>query len=192
MDLKERIIEISRKRGSTHIGSCLSAVGIIDEIYQTKKTEDVFVLSSGHAFLAWACVLEKYEGKNAEELAEKHGTHPNRAPEDGILVSAGSLGHGLGIALGMALANRERDVYCLISDGESNEGSVYEALRMKTEMKADNLKVYINSNGYTALGEINTGILVERLRSFCEGITVYWANNGEGYEGVQGHYCKAK
>ena len=78
MDLKKRILEIAYKHKLSHLGSYLSAVGIINEIYKFKKPEDIFILSSGHAALALYVVLEKYEGKNAEELFLKHGGHPHR------------------------------------------------------------------------------------------------------------------
>jgi transketolase len=68
----------------------------------------------------------------------------------GLSCSTGSLGHGLPIALGMALADRSRNVYCLISDGELAEGSIYEAYRVKWDYKVDNLKIYINHNGWGA------------------------------------------
>lgn len=188
IELANKVLEISKKRGSTHIGSCLSALPIIKEIYEEKKPEDVFVLSNGHAFLAWAVVLEHYSGQDAEQLAEKHGTHPTRSLEDGILVSTGSLGHGLGIALGMAIAGER--VHCLISDGEASEGSIWEALRIKTELGIDNLIVHANLNGYTALGLSDRTVLTRRLKEFCPDIRIYLTENGPGFDGVQGHYKK--
>ena len=84
MNLKNRILEIAYKHKLSHLGSYLSAVGIIDEIYSNKNSEDIFILSSGHAALALYAVLEKYEGQNAEELFIKHGGHPHRNEKDGI------------------------------------------------------------------------------------------------------------
>src|SRR5689334_7883129 len=118
--LQNRIKTISRKLNLSHLGSNLTAVGIIDRIYQKRKPHEPFVLSCGHAGLALYVVLEKYLGKNAEELYLKHGTHPNRDIENGIYCSTGSLGWGLTIAAGMAFADRERNVWCLISDGEAH------------------------------------------------------------------------
>jgi transketolase N-terminal domain/subunit len=73
MDLKKRILEIAFKNKLSHLGSYLSSLEIIEEIYKNKKSEDIFILSSGHAALALYVVLEAYEGKNAEELFKKHG-----------------------------------------------------------------------------------------------------------------------
>ena len=152
--LERRIIEISYSHKLSHIGSCLTAVGIIDKIFKEKLPRDKFVLSCGHAGLALYVVLEQY-GFNAEDLFTRCGVHPDRlkAPE-AIDCSTGSLGQGLPIALGMALADRARTIYCLISDGEAAEGSIYEALNIKRKYKVDNLKVYMNYNGWGAYDEI--------------------------------------
>ena len=77
-DLEKRIIEISYKEKIGHLSSNLNAVNIIDEIYQSKKSTDPFILSSGHAALALYVVLEKYEGRDAEQLFHLHGVHPHR------------------------------------------------------------------------------------------------------------------
>ena len=149
-DLKRRILDISYKKKLSHIGSCLTAVDIIDEIYKTKKPDEKFVLSSGHAGLALYTVIEEYEGVDAEQIFDHHGVHPDRCFKCGLFCSTGSLGHGLGIAVGMALADRTKNVYCLISDGECAEGSIWEALRIANEQRLNNLKVYLNENGFGA------------------------------------------
>ena len=110
-------------------------------INKNKNKEDIFILSSGHAALALYAVLEKYEGKNAEELFLKHGGHPHRDEENGIYCSTGSLGLGITVAVGRALANKNRKVHVLISDGESAEGSVWEALRFIQENNLTNIEV---------------------------------------------------
>jgi len=99
------------------------------------------------------------------------GTHPERSREDYIDCSTGSLGHGLPIALGMALADRSKRVYCLISDGESFEGSVWETLLLKDKFKADNLKIYLNYNGWGAYDPINFGIIF-KLRALDASIEI--------------------
>jgi transketolase len=160
--LKRRIIEISYKHGLSHLGSCLTAVDIIEEIFQTKKRDEKFVLSSGHAGLALYVVLEKHEGYDAEELFNKCGVHPDRilgrqytdgAYTEPIDCSTGSLGQGFPIALGMALADRSKNVYCLISDGEMAEGSTMEATQIRRNNQLYNLIVHVNWNGWGAYGE---------------------------------------
>lgn len=164
--LEKRILEISYKNKSSHIGSCLTAVGMIDEIYKKKKPQDKFILSNGHAFLALAVVLEKYEGKDAEKLFKKYGTHPTRNIKDGIWCSTGSLGMGITIAIGMAIADRSKNIYVMISDGELAEGACWEALKIAKEQKLKNLKVVVNANGYSTFGKINTRLLSSRVQAF--------------------------
>ncbi len=166
-DLKKRILEISYAKKLSHIGSCITAVDIIKEIFDRKKGDEKFVLSSGHAGLALYVVLEWYYlwrvnrcGENltyitdAEQIFNHHGVHPDRCNDCGISCSTGSLGQGLPIAVGMALADRSKNVYCLISDGECAEGSIWEALRIAGENELINLKVYLNFNGYGAYKKI--------------------------------------
>lgn len=149
--LERRILEISYKHKLSHIGSCLTAVGIIDEIYSKKKSNHKFILSCGHAGLALYVVLEKHFGLDAEQIFLKHGVHPNR--DEYIDCSTGSLGQGLPIALGMALADRSKNVYCLVSDGECTEGSLWEAINISGKLEVDNLKIYCNHNGFSAYDE---------------------------------------
>ena len=162
VDLKKRILEIAYKHKLGHLGSYLSAADIVDEIYKYKNPEDIFILSSGHAALALYAALEKYEGKNAEELFLKHGGHPHRDEENGIYCSTGSLGLGITVAVGRALANKNRKVHVLISDGESAEGSVWEALRFIKESNLSNIEVYVNVNGYAAYDKVDIKYLVDR------------------------------
>ncbi|MDO8659078.1 MAG: 1-deoxy-D-xylulose-5-phosphate synthase N-terminal domain-containing protein [Candidatus Parcubacteria bacterium] len=189
-DLKKRIVEISYRYNKSHIGSCLSAVDIIEEIYNLKKTDEKFILSEGHAAIALYCVLEKHEERNSEDLLKKHGIHPERDEKNGIWCTTGSLGQGLPIALGMAIANKKKNIYCLISDGEAAEGSIWEALRIKTDNNIDNLKIYINLNGYGAYGKINPNTLIRRLKAFCPDINIRRTNVEQlpFLKGLNAHY----
>src|SRR3990167_6685168 len=133
-DLKRRIIEISYKHHLSHIGSCLTTVDIIKEVYNKKRKDERFILSSGHAHVAHAMVMESLGIiKDAGDNIDKYGIHCERA--GGCDVSTGSLGQGLSISAGMALADRTKNVYCLISDGECSEGSTWEVMRIKDEQK---------------------------------------------------------
>lgn len=171
-DVEKRIIDISYKEQIGHLSSNLNAVNIIEEIYQTKQPNDIFILSSGHAALALYVILEKYQSKNAEKLFHRHGVHPHRAVSDGIYCSTGSLGQGLTVAVGYALADPSRDVYCLISDGEANEGSIWESLRFIHEAKLNNLKVYANVNGMIAYDMIDRDYMNRRLTAFLPAINI--------------------
>ena len=190
VNLKKRILEIAYKHKLSHLGSYLSAVDIIDEIYKSKNKEDIFILSSGHAALALYVVLEKYEGKNAEELFLKHGGHPHRDEDDGIYCSTGSLGLGITVAVGRALANKNRKVHVLISDGESAEGSVWEALRFIKESNLSNIEVYVNVNGYAAYDKVDVKYLVDRLKVFLPTINIRYTsvNQYSFLRGLNAHY----
>ena len=193
-DVERRVIDISYKEKIGHLSSNLNAVNIIEEIYKTKKPDEPFILSMGHAALAMYVVMEKYEGRNAEELLHKHGVHPHRDLSDGIHCSTGSLGMGLTVATGYALADRSRDVYCLLSDGEAGEGSIWEALRFIHEAKLDNLKVYANVNGMIAYDMIDRDYINTRLRAFLPSINIRNTEppKWEFAEGVLTHYYVLK
>ena len=190
LKLKKRILEIAYKHKLSHLGSYLSAVGIINEIYKSKQPEDIFILSSGHAALALYVVLEKYEGKNAEELFLKHGGHPHRDEANGIYCSTGSLGLGITVAVGRALVDKDRKVHVLISDGESAEGSVWESLRFIQENNLTNIEVYVNVNGYAAYDKVDTKYLVDRLEAFLPSINIRYTtvNQYPFLRGLNAHY----
>jgi len=160
-ELEQRLLEVAHNFKLSHIGSALTALPIIDEIYKIKKDDEKFVLSAGHAFLAQLIVMES----RGQKLPEKIPTHPETWLQ-GVGVPTGSLGMGLPISTGLALAHRDRNVYCLISDGEATEGSVWESLRIAGELGLDNLKVYCNANGFGAYGNIDVDLLEKRLHLF--------------------------
>jgi transketolase len=192
--LRGRIFEISKKYGLSHIGSCVSALPIIYEIYKEKKDNDRFVLSCGHAGLALYVVMEKYDNMDAERLYKTMGVHPTQQAviDPYVHCSTGSLGMGLTVACGMAQAEWDRNVYCLISDGECASGAIWESLYyIKNHLP--NLKVYVNMNGFSATQEIDTGSLEYRLRSFLPTIQIRnsysilpWSS------GVDSHYYVMK
>jgi transketolase len=185
--LHQRIIEISKKYKLSHLGSNLTAVNIIDEIYDVKG-DCPFVLSCGHAGLALYVVLEKYYGFDAEKLYLKHGVHPYRDTESKIYCSTGSLGMGLGVAVGMALADRSKDVYCLISDGECFEGSIYEAANVIRKYKLTNLKVWCNWNGYSAYDKTQLWML-RNIKMLIPGIQIRVTDVEDyGLKGLSAHY----
>jgi len=205
--LRKRVMELSKRHGLTHVGSNLSAVEIIDEIYSKMRPQDKFVLSAGHAHLAHLVVMEKYGienlpkypnpipyswsyQKDAKIVAEKsllnYGIHCDRRA--GCEVSTGSLGNGLPIAVGMALADETRNVYCLISDGECMEGSIWESLRLAAKFQLLNLKVYCNANGYGGMEAIDSNDLKKKLNKFFP--VKVKISNMNPLKGLEAHYQK--
>jgi transketolase len=160
-----KIVELTHRAKAIHLGSSLSAVDIIEAIYEVKKPDEKFILSAGHSAPALYAVLEEHgflKNPSIEELS----VHPTRNALSGIDLSTGSLGQGLPIAVGMALANRNKKVYCCISDGECAEGSIYEALRAGVENNLVNLIVIVNANGYSAYGKVEPARLAQIFRGF--------------------------
>jgi transketolase len=184
MNITKSILQISKKKGLSHIGSCLSVLPILEEIYSKKKPEDKVLLDNGHSHLTH---LHFTHPDRVEELLDKYGIHCDiRAGCDS---SAGSLGHNLGIGIGMALVNRKRKVHVVVSDGSMMEGSNWEALRIADKLKLDNLIIYCNFNGSTALEKINTDELYVNMDWLGNlEIKYYETKNGKGFAGVQGHY----
>lgn len=186
---KKRIIDISYDMGLSHIGSCLVALPAIEEIYEKKKLQEKFVLSNGHAHLAHAVVMES-KGLifSAKDNIRVHGIHCERA--GGCDVSTGSLGQGLPIAVGMALADRSRTVYCAISDGEMAEGSIYEALRVIESEKIDNLEIHICANGYGAYRDIGRSEIAKMMSLFPNRTKLHEVNDSLGTvaKGLDAHY----
>jgi len=190
LDLKRRVLEIGFKNNLSHLGSYFSALDIIDKIYAQMSEEDIFILSSGHAAIALYAVIEKYYGIFADDLFKKHGGHPHRDEDNKIYCSTGSLGLGLTVAVGRALADKNRDVYCLISDGECAEGSIWESLRYIQENNIKNIKVYVNINGYAAYDAVDEKYLADRLKAFYPDINLEYTtvNHFSFLKGLNAHY----
>jgi transketolase len=172
-DLRARVIETSSKAGIPHLGSCLSCVDILTVLYfavmridpakPRDAMRDRFILSKGHGAPTLFQVLAK-RGFYSEALLDTYGQdggvfaeHPP-TPDHlaGIEAATGSLGHGLPLGLGMALAGRIQqrayNVYAVLSDGECNEGSVWEAAMLAAAQRVTNLCIIIDFNKWQATG----------------------------------------
>lgn len=163
MNLKQRILKISKEHGLTHLSSNLTAVTAISAIQYIKEPDEKFVLSNGHAGLA----LYVATHKDNEALPILENIHADSSWCD---CSTGSLGHGIACSAGMALADRSKNVYVMVSDGECMEGIVWEAFRIATEAHLTNLKVVVNANGFGAYREIDPKRLILMINSFGWGV----------------------
>ena len=187
--LYRRLLDICYENKLHHLGSYFSCLHIIDEIYKNKKDDDIFILSSGHSVVALYVVLEKYYGLDAVELHKKYGDHPKRNEVDKLHCSTGSLGMGITVAVGRALANPNRNVYCLLSDGECAEGSVWESLRFAFENKLSNLKFFVNANGWAAYDPVDLDYLEKRIKAFHPDVNfVRTTVEHFGLKGLHAHY----
>lgn len=190
--LQKRILDISYHHKLGHLGSCFSTLPILIEIYENKKEDDIVILSNGHAGLAWYVILEHFCGENAEELFETHGVHPKYSEKNKILCSGGSLGQGITVGVGYALANVDKKIHIIISDGECAEGCVWESLKFIQENKIKNIEIYVNMNGYSAIGKIDVDYLSKCLTAFYSDIKIR-ITNVEAFKflngcGIEAHY----
>lgn len=163
--IRRRLLQIIHHNHGAHIGSCVSVIDLIDAVYAVKQKDEKFVLSNGHAAMSLYVILEKYHYFKDVTL-EKFNIHPDRNPNKGIDVSTGSLGQGLPIAVGLALADKTKNVYCLISDGECAEGSIWESLRVTHDLSLTNLKIIVSVNGWGCYDPISSSDLEKRFKGF--------------------------
>lgn len=173
--IRFKLIEMSNRAGTPHLGSALSCVDILVAAYFTavrideRKPDDPLrdrcILSKGHAATAlYATLAERgFFPKEWLDTFAQHGSPlaeqpaPNCAP--GVELATGSLGHGLPVGIGMAMAARiqKRDyrVFVIMSDGECNEGSVWEAAMFAPATELEKLMVIVDYNKWQATGRSN-------------------------------------
>jgi transketolase len=165
---RRRILEISQGVPALHIGGAFSAMELMDCVYSALmrrhpdgSTPDTFILSKGHAAIGQYVVLEGMGILSRQELDRyckpggRLGGHPDYGVP-GIEASTGSLGHGMGLAIGMAHADRilkaDRRIYVVMSDGELQEGSVWETMMMAANLGVANLTAFVDHNGFQSFG----------------------------------------
>jgi transketolase len=195
--LHNRLIDIIYKRNLSHISSCVTTLPILEKIYAHKNVNDIVILSNGHAGLAQYVCMEHYENNNAEQLFDKYGVHPEKNKADNIFCSTGSLGLGLPIAIGSAMANKEIHVYCIISDGECCEGSIWESLYYLSKNPLPNLHIFVNANGFSAYDKINIDKLSKCIEAFeIKNVTIVDTSDilktfkFLNDKSIEAHYCK--
>lgn len=167
-ELRELCVDTVVWAGSGHIGGALSAMDIFTILYHKYmavdpknpgwEDRDRFILSKGHVGVGFAPVLadkgffDKEELKEYNHFGSNLGMHLDSRKVIGLDASSGSLGHGLPIALGTALAARVKNksymTYCLLGDGECDEGSVWEAAMAIAHYKVTNLVTFVDRNGF--------------------------------------------
>ncbi len=188
MSLKARILELSHRHNLGHLSSNLTTGEILEWIFENQA--GIVILSAGHAGLALYCALEKHHGQDAEALLKEHGAQPHLNAEQGIYCTSGSLGQGITVAVGYALADRSRKVHCIISDGECAEGCVWEALAFARLQRLENLIVHVNINGYSALAAVDVDYLAARLVAFLPWIKFHCTDGNQlpFLRGIHAHY----
>jgi transketolase len=185
--IRRDILVSSRASGHGHIPTSFSIVEMLYATYGSMKHDpakpgwderDIFILSKGHASLGFYCTLANagyFPIENVKTFGafmSQFGCHPDRLKVPGVEVSTGSLGHGIGVAVGMALAFKlqgsPRRVYTLVGDGEANEGSTWEAVMVAANLGIDNLTILLDFNK-SQVRSLQIHNPAERLRAFgCE------------------------
>ena len=147
-------------------------------------------MSCGHLGYALYAVIEKHYGIDAQMLVDKHGGHPHLDEENKIYCSAGSLGLGITVAVGRAMADTSRTVHVLISDGEAAEGTIWESLRFIYEQNIRNIKIHVNMNGLAAYDAVDVPYLEKRLKAFLPDIKIHYTyvNHFPFLKGINAHY----
>lgn len=188
------------KAGTSHIGSALSCVEILVCLFFNVmktypknpqcKNRDRFILSKGHAVSALYATLAKrgfFDESILEEYCADGGRllgHSTKNPILGVETSTGSLGHGLPMGIGMAIAAKEEGhkyrTFVILSDGECEEGSVWEAAMFASHRRLDNLIAIIDYNHLQALGRTNEVVNLEPLAD-------KWTSLGWSVKEIDGH-----
>lgn len=162
----KKIVEVAYRARQGHLSSCMSVLDVLNVLYYRimvfdplnpdSEMNDTLILSKGHAALAQYVILNELGCITDEQFFSYSkfdsilGEHPDRNKIPGICVSTGSLGHGLpnaiGIAAGYRALNKDNKVFVIIGDGEANEGSIWEAAAVASQLRLSNLICIADDN----------------------------------------------
>ncbi|MCE0506581.1 transketolase [Roseivivax sp. GX 12232] len=179
--VRRHVLDMTSKGKSSHVGSALSMTDIVtviyghlmtyDPAYAKSPTRDRFILSKGHAGAAVYATLAEFGFFEPTRLTDHYQNgsvfsgHVSHKGVPGVELSTGSLGHGLGVAVGMAMAalrqKKTHRVYALLSDGECDEGSNWEAILFGAHHKLSNLTVAVDYNKIQSLAPVSETLALE-------------------------------
>ncbi len=199
-DLRRSVVRMLKGGGRGHLGASLSLIEILRVLYDDilnfnpKKPQwaerDRCILSKGHGCLAlYALLADKgfFDDSELDRFCRKGGIlggHPEFSKVPGVEASTGSLGHGLSLGLGFALAarmdKRSSKVFVIQGDGESNEGSVWEAAMCASKHRLSNLVVMVDYNKNQSYGSTSQ---VQDLEPFAD----KWQSFGWAVKEIDGH-----
>jgi transketolase len=190
--IRRKFLRMHHKAKAGHLGTGLSDIDILAYVYgKWMRPADVFILSKGHGASSLYATLHHFGRLSDEHFATyyKDGTHLPAHPAPRALqpipAATGSLGHGLPIAAGIAYAQKfihatDARVACLISDGECDEGAVWEAALFSAHHRLDNLTVIVDANGLQGFGRTEQVLSLEPLPA-------KWEAFGHRASQVDGH-----
>ncbi len=186
-ELRRTVLKMAHSGSTVHIGCAFSIIEILAVLYRSHlrgaKTNpvdrDYLVLSKGHGVMAQYACLREVGILSEDDIKNyfKDGTRLKGLSDahiEGLEVTSGSLGHGMSVGVGMALAAQikktDQFTYCIVGDGECNEGAIWEACLFAQHWKLDRFVLIIDANGYQAMGTTDEvmalGDLEKKLNSF--------------------------
>ncbi len=193
LDMKLKALDMTLASGGfgSHIGGAFSSMELLATLFEVanilpgEENRDRIIISKGHSVLSLYTVLWQKALLSEEELLtyDQNGTHfhghPNRNLSKGIEFSAGSLGLGISYAVGVAIACKKKrlnnSVYCIIGDGECDEGIVWEAAQTASHYLLGNLTLIIDNNHYQLDGStaevMDQSRIVEKFKAFGFDVT---------------------
>jgi transketolase len=168
---RRRILDISQQVTALHIAPAFSCTEMVDAVYHVLMRRngdgtfrDVFLMSKGHGCMIQYVILEELGILSSADLdlycrpGGILGAHPDFGTP-GIAASTGSLGHGLGIAVGQAYAEKLKGtdviVHCVLSDGEFQEGSTWEAMLMAANLRLGGLVALMDNNDFSGMDRMS-------------------------------------
>lgn len=180
-NLRKLILRMAKAGNSVHVACAFSLVEIVSSLFSTvlQDSENRLILSKGHGVMALYAAHYELGTLKDEDLdryfsdgSALHGLCESRI--EPFEVSSGSLGHGLPIAVGMALgfkkAGMPGSIYCVVGDGEMNEGPMWESLLFASHHGLSNLTVIVDANGFQAMGRVQEVLglepLTDKFRAF--------------------------
>lgn len=165
--IRRDVLQASFDAGACHLGSSLSCVEILVALfYGVIKENDRFIFSKASGAATYYAILADKGFFPKGNFAGYLKNYPECSKEiPGVLHSVGSVGHGLSVAVGLALSDRSRNVYCLVSDGELQEGASWEAIMFAAHHKLTNLIVLVDYNKIQACGYVENILSLDDLKA---------------------------
>ena len=185
--LRRTVLDMAYSGSTVHIGCAFSIIELLSVLYRDHlhysdndplaEHRDYLVLSKGHGVMAQYACMHELGWISDEQIkdyfsdgTELKGLSDSRVP--GLEVTSGSLGHGLPVAVGLAIAAKrkgtDQKVYAIIGDGEANEGTIWEALLLANHHHLDNLLLIVDKNGFQAMGTTEEVVTLGNLKAKLE------------------------
>jgi transketolase len=189
--IRDDVIRVAVKNGAGHIAPSLSCIEILVELfYRAMEPEDKFILSKAHGGYGYYSILadKGLLPKEQWELFRLPGC-VERMTGYGILAGCGSLGHGLplavGVAWGLRLQRAGGRIWCLMGDGECQEGTTWEAVQFAVHHKLDNLTIIIDDNNLQAM-DFTRYVIGGNLGSKFKGFGLHpWSIDGHNFKSLK-------